>query len=152
MNELGHLNTKFEKFLKKRNLKLTRTRLEILKLINDTDSHFNIDELHFQIQKRQNKVSRASLYRNINYFVEAGIIKKSLRCLDKDHYEKISECPNHIHLLCLKCGIIIEEPSDTFQSLLKRISKKHNFQLDDYTIGLKGLCIKCREPRHSKER
>ena len=141
---MGNENIVFEKYLVSKGLKLTKPRKIILDTVFATHEHFNVDGLYDQIRKKHKDVSRATIYRTIPLFIESGLIKQSLRCLAKDHYEHIYGHGRHLHLICEKCGKIIEVESKEAESILNKLAKKHNFNIKEFNIGAKGLCKKCR--------
>ena len=135
----------FEDFLKTKELKLTQPRKIILNTVFATHKHFNVDELYDQIRKKHKDVSRATIYRTIPLLVESGLIKQSLRCLAKDHYEHTYGHDRHLHLNCEKCGKIIEVESKEAENILNKLAKLHNFDIKEYNVGAKGLCKKCKK-------
>ena len=138
-------NLVFEKYLQSKELKLTQPRKIILNAVFSTHEHFNVDELYDQIRKKHKDVSRATIYRTIPLLMEAGLIKQSLRCLAKDHYEHTYGHNRHFHLICEKCGKIIEVESKETENILNKLAKKHNFNIKEYNVGAKGICKKCKK-------
>ena len=138
-------NLVFEKYLISKDLKLTKPRKIILDTVFATHEHFNVDGLYDQIRKKHKDVSRATIYRTIPLLVEASLIKQSLRCLAKDHYEHTYGHDRHLHLICEKCGKIIEVESKEEESILNKLAKIYNFDIKEFNVGAKGLCKKCRK-------
>ena len=133
----------FKEFLKTKGLKLTAPRRIILDTIFTYHRHFNVDALYDVIRKDHNNVSRATIYRTMPLLVESGLIKQSLRCQSKDHYEHIHGHEDHLHFLCIKCGNIIEVESGDIEKALNKLAEKKNFKISDYNLGAKGICQKC---------
>ena len=133
----------FSAFLKTRGLKLTGPRRAILATIFNYHRHFNVDELYEVIRRDHHNVSRATIYRTMPLLVESGLIKQSLRCQSKDHYEHILGHNNHLHLICVQCGRIIEVESREIDAGIAGLAADKNFILNDYSLGAKGLCEKC---------
>lgn len=142
---MGNENLVFEKYLVLKDLKLTKPRKIILDTVFATHEHFNVDGLYDQIRKKHKDVSRATIYRTIPLLVEASLIKQSLRCLAKDHYEHTYGHDRHLHLICEKCGKIIEVESKEAESILNKLAKIYNFDIKEFNVGAKGLCKKCRK-------
>ena len=88
----------FSEFLKTKGLKLTSPRKVILDTIFTYHQHFNVDALYEVIRKDHQNVSRATIYRTMPLLVESGLIKQSLRCQSKYHYEHIHGHEDHLHL------------------------------------------------------
>ncbi len=141
---MGNENRVFGKYLISKGLKLTKPRKIILDTVFATHKHFNVDELYDLIRKKHKDVSRATIYRTIPLLVDSGLIKQSLRCLAKDHYEHTYGHDRHLHLICEKCGKIIEVESKETENILNELAKKHNFNIREFNVGAKGICKKCR--------
>jgi len=133
----------FENFLKTKGLKLTKPRKIILDEVFKDHGHFNVDALYDLIRKDHNNVSRATIYRTMPLLVGSGLIKQSLRCQAKDHYEHIHGHPSHLHLICVKCGRIIEVESKSIEATLLDLSQKKGFTIKEFNVGAKGICKKC---------
>jgi len=130
----------FSEFLKTKGLKLTAPRRVILDTIFTYHRHFNVDALYDVIRKDHHNVSRATIYRTMPLLVESGLIKQSLRCQSKDHYEHIHGHDDHFHFLCIKCGNIIEVSSKEIENTLQKLADSKNFKINDYNLGAKGIC------------
>ncbi len=134
----------FDNFLKTKGLKLTKPRKIILDEVYENHDHFNVDQLYDRIRKEHIDVSRATIYRTMPLLVAAGLIKQSIRYQAKDHYEHIHGHERHLHLVCAKCGKIIEADSSDAEKLLQKIADKQNFRIKDFNIEVNGLCRDCR--------
>ncbi|MBN2461546.1 MAG: transcriptional repressor [Candidatus Cloacimonetes bacterium] len=134
----------FENFLKKRSLKLTRTRRLILEAVFRNHDHFDVDTLYDQIKTRHQNVSRATIYRTLPLLVQAGLLKQSLRCQDKDHYEHIYGHERHLHFLCTRCGNIIEIESGGIEKIIRVMAEEKDFKIMEYNIVMRGICANCR--------
>ena len=99
---------KFEEYISNKGLKLTRERDEIVREILRTKGHFAPDELFVKLKARGSKVSRASIYRTIPLLVESGMIEEVERVDKHAHYERVSTNSHHDHMICIRCGRVIE--------------------------------------------
>ena len=135
----------FSDFLRTKGLKLTNPRKTILYTVFATHEHFNVDELYDKIRKKHKNVSRATIYRTIPLLVESGLIKQSLRCMAKDHYEHTYGHQSHLHFICNKCRRIIEVESKDIEKILTRLAKEQEFTIEEFNIGAKGICKKCKK-------
>ncbi|WP_456300465.1 Fur family transcriptional regulator [Syntrophaceticus schinkii] len=55
----------------------------------------------------------------------------------------IQEAHNHHHLICIKCGRVIEVTDDLLETLETWIEKKTQFQITDHQLKFFGYCKKC---------
>ena len=96
------------KYLLDNNLRQTPERYIILKYIYKTSTHFDIDFLYKCINKTE-KISKATIYNNLEILSKAKLIKKSSFNDSKILYEKSLNKKQHDHLICDKCGEIFDE-------------------------------------------
>lgn len=133
----------FVEFLRTKNLKLTKQRKIIVDAILNSHEHFNVDILYEQIKKKYRNVSKSTIYRTMPLLIESGLLKQSLRCQAKEHYEHARGDGLHIHFICEKCGKIIEEEGIEIENTIMMLSMNNHFQVKDAVVTVKGLCEKC---------
>ncbi len=133
----------FKKFLKSKGLKLTRERALILDESLSWKGHFEPEELFKKMREKGLKVSRASVYRTIPLLLESGIIEEVEKIDRHSHYEHIPERYHHDHMICLRCGKIIEFYSPRLEILQKIICENYNFSCKSHTLEIRGYCNKC---------
>jgi len=131
---------KFRSYLKSKGLKFTPQRSFILKEAFFFQGHFNVDQLYEKLRKR---ISRATIYRTLSLLVKGGLIEETFRCQDKGSYEYIFERKHHDHLLCIKCGKIIEFREDKIEKLQEEVCKRYGFTPIEHRLGIKGYCEEC---------
>ena len=134
---------KFKNYLKSKGLKFTPERQTILEGVFSLHNHFDVEEIFEKIRKRGEYISRATIYRTIPLLVESGLMREALRCHDKVHYEHIFGHGHHDHLVCVKCGRIIEFKYDKIETLQDAICKKYDFRPIEHRLGIRGYCKKC---------
>jgi Fur family transcriptional regulator, ferric uptake regulator len=136
----------FRLYLKEHRIKLTNQRSIILDAVFSTHSHFDAESLFLLIQKKEyiESVSLTSIYRTIPLLLDAGLIKRSPGNLSKEQYEHTYGHPDHCHLECNKCGVIIEEKVTGEQkNILQTMTDKIGFQTIELEIHLLGICKSC---------
>ena len=127
----------FKEFLKTRGLRFTPERNIILKMIISFNDHFDVELLYDKIKQSNTLLSRATVYRAIPLFLDSGLIKESLRCSGRINYDD--------HLICIKCGAIIEFKDDKIEEYQDNVCKKYNFKPIDHKLGIRGYCSKCQK-------
>jgi Fur family ferric uptake transcriptional regulator len=134
---------KFREFMRSKGLKLTKERQDILNEIGNMKKHFDPDELFIKLKTKGSKVSRASVYRTIPLLIESGFIEEVVRVDRHAHYERVSEKQHHDHMICMKCGRVIEFYSPTLEMLQNEICQKEKFKGIRHTLEILGYCEKC---------
>jgi Fur family ferric uptake transcriptional regulator len=135
----------FRSFIRRKGLRNTPEREEIIAEIFVTDDHFDVDELYLRLRSRGSRVSKASIYRNIPLIMECGLIKEVWHEDGHMHYEPILGHSHHCHLRCIKCGKVIEFVEEELQVIEKRLAQKHDFLVVDHRLDVVGYCGKCRK-------
>ena len=133
--------------LKKKNLKYTPERKAIFSEVQALDSHFDADDLFFNLHKKDSKVSKGSIYRTLRIFEEAGIVRAVVFTERHNHYERVIGKTHHSHLICKNCNMIIEFSSPKIASGLKDACREHGFKEYDHKIESIGLCKKCQKKK-----
>ncbi len=135
MNEKKLLN----KYLTENNLRQTPERYIVLKYIYKISSHFDIDYLYEYINKKE-KISRATIYNNLEIFTKAKLIKQLQFNNNKILYEKSLQKTQHDHLICNNCGKINEFCDPRIQNILDGIEKTTNFHVKSHSLNIYGDC------------
>lgn len=126
----------FRRFLKTRKLKYTPERAEILDAIIELDDVFEAEELLLKMRKRQDRVSKATIYRTIKLLQEAGIITQALFDSKQAHYQLIYGKQPRDFMVCMKTGRHVEFTNEELIELRNRICRElgwspvgHRFQI-----------------------
>jgi len=135
----------FREFLSKKGLKLTRERQRILDEVFACHGHFNPEELLKSMRGRNIKVSKASIYRTLPLLVESGLVEQVERNDKHAHYEHTFGHEHHDHLICLKCGAVIEVCSPKLEAIQDELCRESGFTGVTHTLEIKGYCCNCRE-------
>lgn len=144
---MENYKTIFERFLQKKKLKNTHARQVILKEVFLKHNHFDAEELYTNLRKKKYRISRATVYRTMPLLINAGLVQKSLRCLERDYYEHIYGHPHHDHMICIKCGKIIEFSDERIEKLQEDVCRKYKFNSIEHRLGIRGLCSKCNKKK-----
>jgi len=119
-------------------VKLTDQRKIIAKVMNESNDHFNVDELYNRVSKFNSKISIATVYRTVKLFEESGILTKHEFKDDKARYEELNES-HHDHLIDVKSGEIIEFVDEEIENLQKKVADKYGYELVDHKLELYGV-------------
>ncbi len=128
-------------YLRKRSLKATPIRVELLILLEKQDSALPYSD----IQQQLKKYDRVTLYRTINVLMDSGIVHKASTSDDEIYYALCSQnCSKkchkheHIHFKCKQCNEVL--CIDVEQVMTIAIP---DYQIDEVSIEASGLCKKC---------
>ena len=125
--------------LKDAGLKVTHPRSEILDILQaNPDMHLSADEIHNKLVANNQSIGLATVYRVLTQLEVAGLIQKNQFSDNQSSYEIKKQ--HHDHLICTKCGKIIEFMNDDLEQLQEKISKDYNFRLNSHVMTLFGEC------------
>ena len=135
------MNANIESKCKKKGVRLTDQRKLIAKVMSESESHPDVDELHKKVSKLDSKISIATVYRTVKLFEEAGIVAKHDFKGSKSRYEQAPE-EHHDHLIDVNSGEITEFVNEEIEKLQKEIAEKLGYKLVDHRLELYGSKIK----------
>jgi len=135
------MSVDIESKCKQRGVRLTEHRKLIAKVMSQSESHPDVDELHKKVSKFDSRISIATVYRTVKLFEEAGIISKHDFKGNKSRYEQVPE-EHHDHLIDVNSGEITEFVNEEIEKLQKEIAKKLGYKLVDHRLELYGSKIK----------
>tara|TARA_B110000967_G_scaffold126686_1_gene129531 strand:+ start:296 stop:703 length:408 start_codon:yes stop_codon:yes gene_type:complete len=134
------MNT-IEKKCKSQGVRLTDQRKIIADVMSNSNDHPDVDELHKRVNKIDQKISIATVYRTVKLFEEAGIVEKHDFKGGKARYEQSPE-EHHDHLIDINSGEIIEFVDTDIEELQNKVAKKLGYKLVDHKLELYGSKIK----------
>ena len=135
------MSADIESKCKQKGVRLTDQRKLIAKVMSDSQSHPNVDELHKKVSKFDSKISIATVYRTVKLFEEAGIVSKHDFKGNKSRYEPAPE-EHHDHLIDINSGEITEFVNEEIEILQKQVAEKLGYKLVDHRLELYGSKIK----------
>ncbi len=144
--DLKEIKNEFKKFLKRKNMKVTQSRLDLIDLIADYGKHFEVEELVSWIATKTNRsVSRSTIYRTIKLLQEFGVIKEVIKLSNRTIYEFVVGKSHHDHLVCVECGKIIEFVNEDIEKLQDEVCERYDFQPMHHRLEIFGVCSECRK-------
>ena len=138
-----HAAGKFAEYLAKHHLKMTRERRGILEKVLTLRGHFDVEQLLALLNASGQPVSRATLYRTLPRLEEAGLVHKVEMGHGQARYEPMFGRHHHDHMVCLRCGRIIEFESREIERLQEEVCRRKKFRMTDHTHQIRGYCERC---------
>jgi len=130
-------------YLKKNNLKATKQKNIVLVAFLKSKRHITADELYRILKKKHSGIGIATVYRTLKLFCDSGICRE-LRLDDGlIRYEALYGHEHHDHLICIKCGKVVEIRENKIEELQVKTAKKNGFELKYHRLDMYGICKKC---------
>lgn len=133
--------------LKEEGFKLTPQRRCIVEtMLGAKGKHMSSEDIYDRVKVDCPEIGLATVYRTLQMLdkigfttklnLDDGCVRYELN-LDKDSH-------HHHHLVCEKCGKIIEVEEDLLDTLEEKIESSYNFHIHDHDVKFYGLCSDCK--------
>lgn len=129
---------RYREYLKRKKLLCTRERIAILEEVMARHDHFSVEELHDRLKANGKKVSRATLYRNLNSLKEAGILAEVDLGNRHVQYEHVFGHNQHFHIICEETNEIIEDDSAEVEKAVEILARKHGLDVSLIKLQIFG--------------
>ncbi len=113
--------------------------------------HFDADQLILDVHSAGLNISRATIYRTLSKLVDAGLLRR-IEVGARTVYEHDYGYPQHEHMVCERCGKMIEFQSEAIQATLKDVTERNQFLASGHTLVVRGVCAECNRARNAKRR
>jgi Fur family transcriptional regulator, ferric uptake regulator len=132
-------------YLEDHNLKHTRQRAAILEVFLEVEGHITGEDLHRRVRRKFPQIGYTTVYRTMKLLCEAGLASE--RHFDDGVTRFEIQHEHHDHLVCVRCGKIVEFECSMIESAQDRIVKEYGFRLLRHRHELYGHCPNCRDDR-----
>jgi len=140
----------FKQALKERNLKSTSQRDDIARVFFATNRHISVEELYTEVRAVNSRVGYATVYRTVRLLRECGLAAERHFHDGEARFENTAQEHHHDHLICEKCGKIVEFTNDEIEDLQERVAKKLGFVISRHKMELYGKCADCQSGRRAR--
>jgi Fe2+ or Zn2+ uptake regulation protein len=125
-------------------------RATISVLLKSGQSHLSAEDIVSQVKVLHPEVAESTIYRNLSTLEELGVVEHVHLGHGPSTYHLTED--GHQHLLCERCGKVIEVPDDTFAALSSQLADTYGFQIHPRHFALMGLCRRCQPRRKAAAR
>ncbi|HET7034059.1 MAG TPA: Fur family transcriptional regulator [Thermomicrobiaceae bacterium] len=119
----------------------TPQRLVILGALTPGE-HLTVDDVFARVEPMLPSVNRSTVYRTLELFSDLGLVSVTDLGCGARQFELIDE-PHH-HLICHRCGAILELDDDLVDPLRAAIRARYGFAPAIDHLALFGFCAECR--------
>ena len=123
-----------------KNIRMTSQRQVIIKVIEESDDHPDVDQLYLRSVQIDNTISIATVYRTVKLLEEAGLIERLEFGDGRSRYEEAGE--HHEHLIDVESGEIIEFQNEELEEMKRQVALNMGYELVDHRLELFGKKIK----------
>lgn len=128
--------------LKLAGLRITPQRVEICRLLAESQEHPTAQQIYEELVKRYPSISLATVYNTLDVLVQHGVINLLGEAGDNAvHYD--ADTSPHINLACLKCHKVIDFPSEHIHQVDHEVQTASGYRLLGARVMYYGLCPDC---------
>lgn len=133
--------------IKESGLKATHQRMVIFRSLAASTAHPTVDWIFEKVKESYPSISLATVYKTMETFVEAGLVKR-VKCEDgKPRFDANLE--PHNHLYCESTGKIFDFKDAGLQSVIEEYlasRQLENFEISDIQLQLNGRVVDPNKP------
>ena len=124
-------------------LKKTRQRQAILTALENAAAPISAESIYEQIRDAFPSVAVSTVYRSLDKFLEAGLVKKETF---NDGIMLFSLAQKHGHyIICTDCGMKLPLPHCPLAAMEDSLKADTGFEISGHNITLYGLCPDCQK-------
>jgi Fur family ferric uptake transcriptional regulator len=122
--------------------RITPQRLMILEAIEGASGHVSAEEIYQDIRKRYSGLNISTVYRTLELLKESGLVTETDMGDGRVRFHSMGH-EHHHHLVCSKCGKVIDLDEDTLAPLTHALADKYGFRADLKHLAIFGTCKAC---------
>jgi Fur family ferric uptake transcriptional regulator len=122
--------------------RLTPQRVMIVDAIENSNHHISAEEIYVQVRAKYPHMNISTIYRTMELLKRLGLITETNLGEGKVRYHSADKGHHH-HLVCQKCGKIVDLDETLLFPLKGALRERHNFEADLRHLAIFGHCIYC---------
>jgi Fur family ferric uptake transcriptional regulator len=136
---------RFRRFLRDHRLPITRQRDLVAQTVLLADDHLSVEGIRRRLREKGQRVGTATVYRTLDVLLESGLVRAHDFGEGFKRYESMPAQAHHEHLICERCGRVVEFQNERLERMLPVIADEHAFQHDRHRVEIYGVCRQCRQ-------
>jgi Fur family peroxide stress response transcriptional regulator len=105
-------------------------------------SHPSVSDIHKYVSRIDPSISLATVYKNLQLFVEIGLVKEMGSREGSTRYDP--DVNFHINLVCIRCGRVEDFDCISLEEMAPDLDKQTGFKVLSHNFEVRGLCSSCR--------
>jgi Fur family ferric uptake transcriptional regulator len=131
--------------------KRSSKRDQIVNVFLRQEGHLSADDLVDLIKQEDHRISRATVYRTLQWMIDAGVARKVDFGDGRSRFEHSYRHPRHFHLICKTCKRSYEFLSSDIENLVEEVASARGFEARQSVVQIYGTCESCRTGRPPAE-
>lgn len=118
-------------------------RLNIIDVFLGTEAHITLEEFQRLLRKQGYDYEPEFVRQCMNRMVDLGFAQRKRFADQPVRYEHRHLGRHHDHLICTKCGRILEFANGEIERLQVKIALEHGFHMLQHRMDIYGICDAC---------
>ncbi|MBF0210164.1 MAG: transcriptional repressor [Desulfamplus sp.] len=131
------------KKLKESGHKITPQRIAIVKILADSQGHPSVENIYEHLKDDFPTMSLATVYRTVLLVKSLGEVLELGFPDGSNRYDANRPYP-HPHVICVKCGKIIDPDISGLKDMQKEIAEETGFEILTHRLDFFGICSDCK--------
>jgi Fur family ferric uptake transcriptional regulator len=137
----------FRRYLRDHGLPVTHQREAVAAAVFYADRHVSVPEIERVLAGQTEHVGKATVYRTLELLVKAGLLQEHDFGEGFKRYEPLAARGYHEHLICVRCGRVVEFATERVERMSTAIAEEHGYVHHHHRWEIYGECGECR--RHA---
>jgi Fur family ferric uptake transcriptional regulator len=130
--------------LREHGYKLTPQRHAILKVIASSSDHLTPEEIYEKACVKRPDIGLVTVYRTLELLGELNLVCRVHAPDGCRSYMMRRPTEHHHHLICSRCGRVVDFTDCTLADMERKLSKETKFDISGHLLEFYGLCPDCR--------
>lgn len=132
---------KYIDILKRKDIRMTSQRYAILEYLVKDEKHPTANEIYNDLKDEFPHMSVATVYNNLNFFMEAGIVNELPFGDGSSRFDL--NTAQHYHAICNVCGKIVDFNYPGLCEVENVSSSLTGFKIQGHRFEVMGICKEC---------
>jgi len=115
----------------------------VLDVLHRTDDHISVEEIFKDVKAAYPYANISTVYRTLELLKKLDLITE-IDMGDGCIRYHLLEKGHHHHLICNKCGKVVDLPESFLQELKVKLADKYDFEADIKHMAVFGICSDCK--------
>jgi len=128
--------------LKEHKFRITPQRIAVLRILALSEGHPSAEHIFREVKKDFPTTSLATVYKTVTLLKELNEVLDLGFPEGSNRYDGNKPYP-HPHLICTKCGKIIDPELECLEGVNKELNSETGFQITSHRLDFFGICPEC---------
>jgi Fur family transcriptional regulator, ferric uptake regulator len=136
---------RFRRHLRDHHQPVTRQRDLVAQVVFLSNDHLSVDGIRRELKQSGERVGLATIYRTLDLLVQSGLVRAHEFGEGFKRYEPAAPDADHEHLICERCGRVVEFAHERLERMLPVLADEQGFQHRRHRVEIYGVCRNCRQ-------